>query len=289
MSSHLINHAKTIGHQAKWHLQKSQQATISGLISHGIFLFLKDGAIVFITSDPYRGPLTINLEPGASLPKEGNPGDSVLIHPGQIVFPDQILQFDHTTQLWKPAPFTIHANGLEAILKRAQRLVSLIPQSREDGIFGDILPIILNPVSSWEEKQLLLQKGLNLEDGDGQKKRLEDVLLPWLGRGRGLTPAGDDFLCGFLLAHSHLFNAPPLDRRELAAQAKNRTTALSSSLIECAAQGTADERLVSTLYYLAYGEGSPEQHKEELLSYGSSSGIDTLAGMLTALFMPTFS
>lgn len=289
MNGHLINHAKTIGLQAKRYLQKNQQATISGLTSHGIFLSLEDGAIMFLTNDPYRGPLTINLESGASLPKEGNPGDSVLIHPGQIIFPNRILQLDHTTQLWKPVPFKIHANELGAILKRAQRLGSLIPQSREDGIFGDILPIILNPVSSWEEKQLQLQKGLHFEDGDGQKKRLEDVLLPWLGRGRGLTPAGDDFLCGFLLAHSHLFNAPPLDRRELAAQAKSRTTALSSSLIECAAQGTADERLVDTLHYLACGEGSPEQHKEELLSYGSSSGIDTLAGMLTALFMPTFS
>ncbi len=65
--------------------------------------------------------------------------------------------------------------------------------------------------------------------------------------------------------------------------AKKSTTALSATLIECAAEGQADEGLVMAADYLACGVGEEAACVESLLGWGSNSGIDTLAGMAVAL------
>jgi hypothetical protein len=59
---------------------------------------------------------------------------------------------------------------------------------------------------------------------------------------------------------------------------------LSASLLACAAMGSADERLMHALGFLLEGKGNITKITEELLCYGSSSGIETLAGMVAALY-----
>ncbi len=108
-----------------------------------------------------------------------------------------------------------------------------------------------------------------------------------LGLGGGLTPAGDDFICGFLLARFIISNMTDLSgicsSDHIVAVASRKTTALSATLIRCAVQGKADERVMNGLRWIAEGKGEIKTIKKELLSYGSSSGVDTLAGMLAAL------
>ncbi|MFM8322535.1 MAG: DUF2877 domain-containing protein, partial [Chloroflexota bacterium] len=82
-------------------------------------------------------------------------------------------------------------------------------------------------------------------------------LFACLGQGPGLTPAGDDFTAGALLAFSRWGPALQLAggrlapsqawRSRLVAQAYQRTTTLSANLIECAAGGQADERPPATV------------------------------------------
>jgi len=61
-----------------------------------------------------------------------------------------------------------------------------------------------------------------------------------------------------------------------------KTTTLSANLIECAAQGLADERLIAALDYLMAGLGDEREMIHGLLDWGSSSGVDALVGMLVA-------
>jgi hypothetical protein len=58
---------------------------------------------------------------------------------------------------------------------------------------------------------------------------------------------------------------------------------LSANLIECAASGKADERLIDALDGIMTGSPGPEECATLLLSWGNSSGGDSLAGMALAL------
>lgn len=110
-----------------------------------------------------------------------------------------------------------------------------------------------------------------------------------LGQGAGLTPSGDDVILGCLLAPSRWGRliSPTLDiqalSQELIAQAYRQTTLLSANLIECAAAGQADERLLLALDGIITGQPSTEECAVLLLGWGNSSGCDALAGMGLAI------
>ena len=110
------------------------------------------------------------------------------------------------------------------------------------------------------------------------------MLTPLLGHGRGLTPSGDDFILGVLLLLSRYTAArPSQDFAPLIEAAYQKTTTVSANLLEAAARGLADERLIEVLEALMSAPGHGEESITALLGWGSSSGVDALAGMLTAL------
>jgi hypothetical protein len=119
----------------------------------------------------------------------------------------------------------------------------------------------------------------------GEPGDLIAALVDGLGRGPGLTPAGDDLVLGFLLAlnrwgdrlHSYL----PQEQinRALVEAAHQSTTALSASLIGCAAHGLADERLVLALDGLVSGNLAEDLIVDHLLGWGHTSGAAALQGM----------
>jgi hypothetical protein len=65
--------------------------------------------------------------------------------------------------------------------------------------------------------------------------------------------------------------------------AKKKTTALSASLLACAIEGAADERLLAVLDLIFTGKESSPRDLEDILKWGSSSGIAVLAGMVSVL------
>jgi hypothetical protein len=131
----------------------------------------------------------------------------------------------------------------------------------------------------------------------------EDLRKGWLGNliplqrgacrlaglGGGLTPAGDDFLCGVML-WAWLAHPGPLSFcRLLLEVASGRTTALSAAFLRAAARGecsAAWHRLLAAL--AGWQRGQPEAAALErlelavrhVLSFGNTSGGDTLAGFL---------
>jgi len=120
---------------------------------------------------------------------------------------------------------------------------------------------------------------------------LSSALVAFIGKGQGLTPSGDDLVTGLLLAvnrwGSRLFPGQEMRLGRLnraAIQVAHRnTTTLSANLIECAALGQADERLVTALDGIMTGKPEPSVCADLLLGWGSSSGSDALAGMVLAI------
>ena len=102
-----------------------------------------------------------------------------------------------------------------------------------------------------------------------------------LGAGRGLTPSGDDFLAGTLVA-LHAFGeraaAAPL-ARAVARHAPRRTSRLSAAHLEAACAGEAIEPLHEAIRAIA-GNAPPERALGALERFGHGSGFDALAGVL---------
>jgi hypothetical protein len=175
-------------------------------------------------------------------------------------------------------------------LKRlAQEMLS---NQARPGLGALLSPLLALPVSDQtpdDQKSLFadimsLQQAMTHHD----VPRAVEVLSRLLGMGQGLTPSGDDFVIGLLLMLNRWPDAvwPGGDRRTLNRQvvhaAYDKTTTLSANLIECAASGQADERLVDVVDGILTGQPAESECASNLRRWGSSSGIDALVGMTVA-------
>jgi hypothetical protein len=104
-----------------------------------------------------------------------------------------------------------------------------------------------------------------------------------IGLGPGLTPAGDDFVGGAMIAlrvcGTTAGDAPLADRIAGWALplARERTNRISRAHLECAARGEGHEALHDLLCSFE------KKHLERLARVGHTSGLDAAAGALLAL------
>ena len=111
-----------------------------------------------------------------------------------------------------------------------------------------------------------------------------DSLASLLGLGGGLTPSGDDFLCGVLAGFCYLAaNDRPL-AEELRRRVRLRlgdTHAISAAFLRCSLDG---ETSLPVLTFLTLPDDASEKEKqaaaEALLSVGHTSGLDSLCGLV---------
>jgi len=107
------------------------------------------------------------------------------------------------------------------------------------------------------------------------------------GVGFGLTPSGDDFLAGFLLALYALESAGLgsfADERDTIRRAARSDNPFSKALLECAAEGRAIEPAGSLIRALFEGpDGAAGEHAARLAAVGASSGADLGVGLSIGL------
>jgi uncharacterized protein DUF2877 len=124
--------------------------------------------------------------------------------------------------------------------------------------------------------------GLRTPGHEGQEADLRPVEL--VGRGPGLTPAGDDLLCGALVA-AHAVADPRLPRwrRETrAALAHRQTTAVSRALLLHALDGWAVPQLADFVEAVCRGV-DVQAARARLHEVGHSSGASLAEGALRVL------
>jgi hypothetical protein len=101
-----------------------------------------------------------------------------------------------------------------------------------------------------------------------------------VGRGDGLTPLGDDVLCGWLVAHRAAgVPTPAVDAA--VRRALPRTTTLSATLLECALAGEAADPALG--YLRALGSPRESAARSLLLELGHSSGAGLAHGIDLAI------
>jgi len=269
--------AQWIGSQADQPILHAGGGLVIGQTSGGVFLSTDTGWVLFLSFTAWRGPLTVNLPPAAGESLRIDIHSPFQVQSGRLFFPSAPLtiQLDRA-EIWSPPPRPLQMLSPIERSRRYARVAGQVYSRREPD------PNLIG-LSGF----MALPAGADLQAAfsTGQVAGILQALLAGLGSGAGLTPAGDDLALGFLLAlnrwgdrlHPHL----PLDRinRTLVEAARQNTTALSASLIECAAGGSADERLISALDGLVSGSLEEEHIIEHLLGWGHSSGAAAMQGM----------
>jgi hypothetical protein len=107
-----------------------------------------------------------------------------------------------------------------------------------------------------------------------------DAVARLVGRGDGLTPLGDDVLCGWLAVH-RAAGATTSVVDEAVRRNAHRTTLLSATLLDCAMNGEVLPEFAAWLASL--GTADEPACAAALLRVGASSGAGLLAGARLAL------
>jgi hypothetical protein len=288
--------ADSIGNLAFDSLSTDQGGSVLGLTSRGIFIKTENKWLVFLSFESFRGPLTINLTmSGDSILPISN-GMSLRITARQIVFPDADLVISvQNPAVWQPKPPSAPPLPKSESRKRLISSANYILAGKKGTGLGALLPRLLNfsrqPDHHSQDISFLQGKIIHLQREMISSSGLPtfESLISLLGSGSGLTPSGDDLVCGVLLALNRwkdvVIDGQNLDRlnQQVVDAAYRKTTTLSANLIECATLGLADERLIEALDWLVSGKEQEPTQIVEMLDWGSSSGMDVFVGYVVAL------
>jgi hypothetical protein len=268
-------------------------------------LAFPDGNLVSLVSPEIGdGPLNIVMAPRSFPPEADIPRALAAFQPGQEVhLEDRWLEVgEFAVSLdgavtWEPCPdwerlrtrretITGHLAHLKALALRLAREDSLLVLVGADPGRDRPASASYRPADSFHFEESLqsvaLEAALILRAGwEGDSTQLQVGAEQLAGLGGGLTPAGDDFLSGVMLWTWLAHPDPEPCCRVMLEAAASRTTTFSAALLRAAAAGECSTSWHRLLAILERGE---VQHLaatvEEVLSYGHTSGADTLAGFL---------
>jgi len=282
-----------IGKKAYDLLAQDNRATLAGVTSRGAFLRFPSGWTIFLSTERYRGPLSINLIEGEEALSVLEPGQAAWITPSAISFPASAINLSICqVGVWQAPLRTGKILPVEDLSSRSKSRLRLALESDVDHDLRELITAFLDNKPSgstrFEEIRQALQR-ISIAWKQHDVRSIPEVAGTLFGFGTGLTPWGDDLILGMLLAMNRWgdmiygdIELSPLNR-VLVRDAWARTTNLSASLIECAAEGQADERLLLALDGLVRGEPGLGALLEALLIWGNSSGLAVLCGMALVL------
>jgi len=289
-----------IGNFAQEVLGRSKGARVSGIASRGFYLQPENDLTIYLSLEEFPGPLTLNLEEVSTRLEKIKAGCSVRFNSGEMRFPDEKITISYEdSNIWHPSPIDnkirIKPGHLDSIHSLVNKLVPENPY----------LPLLSKNPDQIPGVPVIGERILNLQNAlkTGEEERIAEESIKLLGLGPGLTPLGDDFLLGVLLALNrwgHLLSIDlPEDQKNKPGSAPTilinglnqiilentgvKTTKISASLLACAAEGAADERLLVILDGLFSGSTFTQNDLRNMLRWGNSSGITVLAGMISVL------
>ena len=264
---HLCN-TESIGYVALKAISVSPTASVVGVTSRGILLRTPSKQILFLSFESHRGPITINTAHTIT-----NVGLSVQIIDSCLFIGDAAIRLN-PANLWQPDPLPSTIVPLPTRLATLQHFLNRAAALRSN---------FKLQTSNFKQSNHLTTQPPNFE------LRTSNFQLPIpnpqslisnLGLGPGLTPSHDDIVIGFLLTLNRYGRYPHNDL--IIKEAYARTTTLSANLIECAAQGLADERLIRVVDCIFTGNKN-DRALDEMFGWGETSGFNALIGMDIAI------
>jgi hypothetical protein len=232
-----------------------------------------------------RGPLNAIVDPAGWAGAAGHlPVGSKMRMGYGLIECDRIALITAEASSWLPPPWPRVGETLTVALDDLERLacekapvegIARVALSGATGLPATVLARLAGPrivrLRDWIGARLI---------GPTQERAPLDLV----GLGPGLTPSGDDLLCGALVA-LHAIGQVALARDLYAAigeAARFATSPLSAACLKAAAEGQSSESLHATIVALL-AHHSVARPLEAVAQIGHTSGWDALAGAVLVL------
>lgn len=250
---------------------------VCGVFSHAVYCIFGEEVLLFHGREWGEVPFGIALDDivtfRGALPAET--GDTVAFVEGGLRIGSFLLPLELT------APTREAAEPLS--LPSAERIQAVEAYVHTNGSAGGILEYIAKNRARAAESAAALSEAMRKND----TARASAAAVRLIGLGRGLTPSGDDYLCGFFTLLAAAKNSgipvPPCTSECVSAvlASLTRTSGISGAYLGNALRGeyfTVYDRAARALL----GEGDFTEHCDFVLGMGASSGTDTLCGAIAA-------
>ena len=238
----------------------------------------------------FMTPMSIRIRCGCEFDPEKwfYRGQTAVFFPKGIQLGNELIE-SSSPQVWDPLLVpnaVLRGNRLWEI---GDELTDLIAQNRDRGGFRDsVLPHKAEPAHSDPVVRLFVQQiaQVNALLQENKVEQAARSAAGLLGLGPGLTPSGDDFLCG-LLAILTGEAASPEGARFKSCLADDlmkhlhKTTEISAAYLKHAVRSEFSEPIHR--FFGARNGDERRRAAEEILDFGHSSGLDVLSGIYMGL------
>lgn len=223
----------------------------------------------------------------------------------RIVQPNELVHFQSENET-----LYFQSSGCQIILKSAQIFsnpipngfigqrqylwhvrsffIAIIKSGKQNGFDIDLTRFLLREYKQSDSLFEVVQKMYKLQEilDSNDSAAIEDILRFFIGRGKGLTPSGDDMLIGILAIHALTSRATSafINKLKQLVHHNQLTTDVSKTYLQYALEGQFSDTITDILYAFSRSEiGNVEFLIEKLLQTGHTSGVDTAIGMCLAL------
>ena len=268
---------------------------VAAVFDHSFYIAVDDNLACIGTTAMSHGPLNArSTAPAATRWRASGirVDDRVSASSGRLHVGTRFTFDFGASSSWMPPPppgwtvATVRA-GLAALERRARR------RSAPDGLAPYVLPEPPgNSTSPTVERarvpirRLAGEIGAAAASGSALSQDAARWVVPLLGLGPGLTPSGDDFLGGMMIALRAVNQTAVLSGLSSLVRkaARRRTNPISQAHLAAAADGLGAAALHAVLDDVLAGNGrAMARHLDAVAGIGHSSGWDSLAGAVTAL------
>ena len=264
---------------------KKSLGKVTNIFGKTLNIKMDDDEILVITCGSLCSPINVNIsfENSVSFKELVKSGSEVSIDDHhRLLIGNLAISFEgskkYRNQLEEPS-----IEGLMRFVDKIGQLTLALNMLAREGC-------LINPDHTTKNLLKDFLEGLQLIKNElGTAKsidKLSSMLKAMCGIGPGFTPAGDDFIMGYLSMHNYLSKISGLNRIEFKYdELRGCTTWISTKMIQCSQRSLHDEVVELALNSVARGDVSSYiSALIELGPRGHTSGIDLATGMTVSLF-----
>lgn len=243
--------------------------------------------IVFLSRESYKGPLNANIPwshllENIPLKFQGRIENSAYLFDGlDLVIDCAVTPAWSALDHWNYSSFSLSFPARDRLINFLEMLRKISENELISGVLS-VLDPATSPIDVSSDPVSLEIQHLSAALSEANRNAVIQSARYFAGRGRGLTPSGDDFLLGIvygLFSFQHRLRPAQVDLiAPIIEMVNHRSTLISANLIDCAASGEVDERIGAAFHALLNPDQPLEQPVRELSTWGSSSGMDAAAG-----------
>jgi hypothetical protein len=262
----LVLQAMEVGSIAARVLQSNTTGSVTTAFATSFFVEIAGTLLCFGAGHLPMGPLNVRIRPTHGDIEIGTPA-TIEIGNSRIWLPPEPIDWTFETlkaglgSIENMARQQAPAEGLSRLVLKPARAVV-------DG------PLLRRAASAIDGvKQWLL--------GDGSEQpSFDDGVRGLIGLGPGLTPSGDDFLVGMMVAFTELQETGLREALSVTVgkYATTRTNSISAAHLSAAAEGLGADALHRTIQSILSGGDGLTGNLSDLANIGHCSGWDALAG-----------